>query len=155
MRTYPRSVTSAEGFDRHLDVPTPPPPELKIGTPEREAARQALDEHHAADRLDDAEYEQRWATCQTAATQAELRQVFVDLPAPHPELPGPPGLSADTDEDMPPLAAAVCLALLLGLPVTVVLGFVYGVWWSLAVPVALSVALVYVDHLVTRMRRTG
>ncbi|GIJ23996.1 hypothetical protein Vlu01_46200 [Micromonospora lutea] len=53
---------------------------------------------------------------------------------------------------MPPLAVAVCLALLLGLPVTVVLGFVYGAWWSLAVPVALSVALVYTEHLLRRVR---
>lgn len=130
-------------------------PDLKIGTPEREAARQALDDHRADDRLDDAEYEQRWAACQTARTQAELRQVFVDLPAPHPSLPGPPNSSSETDEDMSPLVAAVLLALLLGLPVTVVLGFVYGVWWSLAVPVALSVVLVYVDHLVTRVRAPG
>ncbi|WP_204003138.1 DUF1707 SHOCT-like domain-containing protein [Micromonospora lutea] len=126
--------------------------DLRIGTPEREAAREALDEHLAAERLDHAEYEQRWAACQTARTQAELLQVFVDLPAPHPDLPRSPGPSADADEDMPPLAVAVCLALLLGLPVTVVLGFVYGAWWSLAVPVALSVALVYTEHLLRRVR---
>lgn len=147
---YPQPVTSAEDLVQHPDGSAPP--DLRIGTPEREAAREALHEHHAADRLDQAEYEQRWATCQTAGTQAELRQVFVDLPAPHPDLPTPPDPSMDTDEDMPPLAVAICLALLLGLPVTVVLGFVYGAWWGLAVPVALSVALVYAEHLRTRAR---
>ncbi|MCM0673848.1 DUF1707 domain-containing protein [Micromonospora phytophila] len=125
-------------------------PDLRIGAPEREAAREALEEHLDAERLEPAEYEQRWAACQAARTQAELLRAFCDLPAPHPELPGSPGPSTDADEDVPPLVGAVCLALLLGLPVAVVLGFVYGAWWGLAVPVALSVALVYIEHLRTR-----
>jgi hypothetical protein len=142
-------VTNSEDLVQNLDESAV---DLRIGTPERDAAREALDEHLAAERLDHAEYEQRWAACQTARIQSELLQVFVDLPAPHPDLPRSPGPSADADEDMPPLAVAVCLALLLGLPVTVVLGFVYGAWWSLAVPVALSVALVYTEHLLNRGR---
>ncbi|GIG90410.1 DUF1707 SHOCT-like domain-containing protein [Plantactinospora endophytica] len=141
-------MTSAEDLDMHQDGAALP--DLRIGTPEREAAREALEEHLAADRLDHAEYEQRWAACRTARSQAELRQVFVDLPAPHPDLPEPPGPPSDDNEDMPLIAVAICLALLLGLPVTVVLGFAYGIWWTLAVPVALSVALVYAEHLRTR-----
>lgn len=142
-------MTNSEDLVQNVDGSAS---DLRIGTPEREAAREVLDEHLAAERLDHAEYEQRWAACQTARTQADLLQVFVDLPAPHPDLPRSPGPSADADEDMPPLGAAICLALLLGLPVTVVLGFVYGAWWSLAVPVALSVALVYTEHLLSRVR---
>lgn len=34
-------------------------------------------------------------------------------------------------------------------PVAVVLGLVYGVWWTLAVPVAVTVAMAYVEHLRT------
>jgi hypothetical protein len=87
-------------------------------------------------------------TCQEARTQAELPQTFADLPAPHPSLPGLPGPSADIDDDIPPLAMSICAALLLGMPVAVVLGFVYGAWWTLAVPVTLSVAMLYADRAV-------
>jgi hypothetical protein len=31
--------------------------------------------------------------------------------------------------------------------VAVVLGFVYGTWWALAVPVAVTVAMAYVEHV--------
>jgi hypothetical protein len=120
--------------------------------PEREAARQALEAHLSDDRIDSAEYEQRWAACQEARSQAQLLRTFADLPAPHPELPTLPTPSTDSDEDMPPLAIAICVALLLGLPVAVVLGFVYGAWWTLAVPVALSVGMLYTEHLLNRAR---
>jgi Domain of unknown function (DUF1707) len=132
-----------------------PEPDLRIGRPEREAAREALEEHLAVERLDSVEYEQRWAACQVARTQAELLHAFVDLPAPHPELPGvprtPPG--PETDDDIPSIAVPVCITLLLGLPVATVLGFVYGAWWGLAVPVAISVAMLYAEHLLTQSRQ--
>ncbi|MGC5022254.1 DUF1707 domain-containing protein [Micromonospora sp. DT47] len=143
-------MTNSEDLVQNLDGSAP---DLRIGAPEREAAREALDEHLAAERLGPAEHEQRWAACQAARTQSELLRIFVDLPAPHPDLPRSPGSSTDADEDISPLGAAICLALLLGLPVAVVLGFVYGAWWSLAVPVALSVALLYTEHLLTRNQR--
>ncbi|MEO3930504.1 hypothetical protein ABGB07_42655 [Micromonosporaceae bacterium B7E4] len=66
------------------------------------------------------------------------------------DLPEPPGPPSDADEDMPLLAVAICLALLLGLPVTVIPGFAYGAWWTLAVPVVLTVVLVHAEHLRTR-----
>jgi hypothetical protein len=122
-------------------------PDLRIGLPEREAAREALDVHLAADRLHPREHEQRLTACHEARTQAELLRVFADLPAPHPELPGTERSSVQTDEDLSSLGAAVLVTLLLGLPVAVVLGIVYGTWWALAIPVAVSVLLFLLDHL--------
>jgi hypothetical protein len=40
----------------------------------------------------------------------------------------------------------------LGLPVAVVLGFAYGIWWTLAVPVAATVGMAYIEHLRTAGR---
>lgn len=146
---YPQPVTNSEDLVQDLDASRS---DLRIGMPERDAAREALEAHLAAERIDSTEYEQRWAACREARSQAELLRTFADLPAPHPELPSLPGPSTNTDEDIPPLAVAICVALLLGLPVTVVLGFVYGAWWTLAVPVTLSVAMLYTEYLLTRAR---
>lgn len=130
--------------------------DLRIGTPERLAAQDALEAHLIAQRIDSAEYEQRVQSCQQARSQAELLRIFADLPAPHPELPAVPGPSTrvdEADDDVPPLAAAILLALLLGLPVAVILGFVYGAWWTLAVPVAVSVVLAFTADVLSRVRR--
>jgi hypothetical protein len=64
-------------------------PPLRIGTKERTAAMKALDEHLAEGRLTAEEYGERSAVAVTATTADELRELFVDLPAPHPALPGP------------------------------------------------------------------
>lgn len=76
-------------------------PALRVGAPEREAARDALAEHRDAERIGPDEYTVRTRACQHARTQAELLQVFAGLPAPHPELPGPPQAPAPED-DFPP-----------------------------------------------------
>jgi hypothetical protein len=143
-------VTSIEDRAQDLDASRA---DLRIGTPERKTARRALEAHRAAKRIDSTEYEQRWAACQQARSRAELLRTFADLPAPHPELPSSPGPAPNIDDNIPPLPMAIGVALLLGLPVTVVLGFVYGAWWTLAVPVTLSVAMLYTEHLLTRAPR--
>lgn len=122
---------------------------LRIGTPERQVAVEALEAHLIAKRLDSAEYERRVEGCELARTQAELLQIFHDLPAPRPQLPSTaaPSAEPEDDESMPPVAVAGCLTLGLGVPVAVVLGFVYGTWWALVVPVAVAVAMSYVEHL--------
>lgn len=122
-----------------------------IGTPERVSAREALEDHLAEKRLDPPEYERRVEASKRARTQSELMRIFADLPVPHPELPpaGPPAATAVDDEDPPAVFFAGCLTLALGLPVAVVLGFAYGAWWSLAVPVAVTVAMAYIEHLRT------
>lgn len=58
---------------------------LRIGTAEREAAGRALDAHLQAGRLDAEEYGERYARAMSARTREDLRPLFVDLPAPHPE----------------------------------------------------------------------
>jgi hypothetical protein len=65
--------------------PTPP---IRIGTAERNAALKALDAHLEAGRLDAMEYGERSAHVAEARTADELRPLFADLPAPHPDLPG-------------------------------------------------------------------
>lgn len=59
-------------------------PPLRVGHDERSAAIKALDEHLSAGRLDPEEYGERMATASLARTRAELEQLFIDLPAPHP-----------------------------------------------------------------------
>ncbi len=58
---------------------------LRIGTAEREAAGQALDAHLQAGRLDAEEYGERYARAMSARTREDLRPLFADLPAPHPQ----------------------------------------------------------------------
>lgn len=70
----------------------PDEPPLRIGTAERTAAMKALDEHLAAGRLGIDEYADRSAVAANATVASELRGLFTDLPAPHPELPGPVAL---------------------------------------------------------------
>jgi uncharacterized protein DUF1707 len=126
--------------------------DLRIGAPEREAARDALDEHLEAERLTDAEHEQRCAAAEAARTRSELMRLFEDLPEPHPYLPSAAPATKDDDEDVSALGWAVGILLGFGLPVAVVLGVVYDAWWSLAVPVGVGVLMVYVEHLLNRKR---
>ncbi|MEV4481454.1 DUF1707 domain-containing protein [Micromonospora coxensis] len=131
-----------------------PLPEVRIGTPERRAAEAALEVHLSERRLDSDEFERRVAACEQASTQAELLRVFADLPAPHPAMPSAVVRPTEPeDDDIPPVAVAGCLALGLGLPVAIVLGWVYGTWWALAVPVVATVVMAYVEHLRTTPRR--
>ncbi len=128
------------------------PAALRIGTPERASAEDALETHLVARRLDAADYERRVAACRTAQTRSELMRIFADLPVPHPELPPavtPVVAEANDGPPMPMSFFAGCLTLALGFPVAVVLGFVYGIWWALAVPVAVTVVMAYVEHLRT------
>jgi hypothetical protein len=130
------------------------PADLRVGAPERASAEDALETHLVAKRLDTADYERRVAACRTAHTRSELMKIFADLPVPHPELPAaatPVVVEEEVDEGppMPMSFLAGCLTLGLGFPVAVVLGFVYGVWWALAVPVVVTVVMAYVEHVRT------
>jgi len=69
-------------------------PPIRIGTAERDAAMKALDAHLEAGRLDVDEYGERSARASVATTAPELAALFGDLPAPHPALPGIPGMPA-------------------------------------------------------------
>jgi Domain of unknown function (DUF1707) len=67
---------------------------LRIGTAERTSAMKALDAHLEAGRLGVEEYGDRSAKAASASTASELTELFTDLPAPHPELPGAAPLPA-------------------------------------------------------------
>jgi hypothetical protein len=80
-----------------MSAPSTPGPGIRIGNDERAAAMAALDEHMAAGRLDPEEYGERVAQASVARTRAELDELFVDLPAPHPFPSAPPPRIRRTD----------------------------------------------------------
>jgi len=61
---------------------------LRIGTTERNSAMKALDAHLEAGRLGVEEYADRSAKAANATVAPELTELFGDLPAPHPDIPG-------------------------------------------------------------------
>lgn len=61
---------------------------VRVGDTERNAAVAALGEHMSTGRLDLDEFGVRSAKATNARTVGDLRQLFADLPAPHPPLPG-------------------------------------------------------------------
>lgn len=60
---------------------------VRIGDRERDQATECLREHMATGRLDQAEFEQRIEAALSARYADDLRPLFIDLPAPRPELP--------------------------------------------------------------------
>ena len=65
------------------------PSNIRIGDAERNSAMDALGEHLSSGRIDLDEFGTRSAQVTQARTVADLRALFVDLPAPHPTMPGP------------------------------------------------------------------
>lgn len=63
------------------------PPDVRVGTAERERAAAALGEHFAAGRLDVTEYDDRVGRAYAAKTAGELAVLFGDLPRPQPVTP--------------------------------------------------------------------
>ena len=57
------------------------PPEIRIGTVDREKALEALSQHFSEGRLTVPEFDERSASIASAMTRGELDKVFVDLPA--------------------------------------------------------------------------
>ncbi|QGN34048.1 DUF1707 domain-containing protein [Microlunatus sp. Gsoil 973] len=66
---------------------SPTPGAVRIGDRERDQATECLREHMAAGRLDATEFDQRIEAALTARYAEELQPLFVDLPAPRPDLP--------------------------------------------------------------------
>ncbi|HEX7658147.1 MAG TPA: DUF1707 domain-containing protein [Pseudonocardiaceae bacterium] len=64
------------------------PNDIRISDTERESALSALGEHMSTGRLDVDEYGERSAKVATAKTRGDLRELFLDLPDPHPTFDG-------------------------------------------------------------------
>lgn len=60
--------------------------DIRVSNTERDAAVEGLAEHLSTGRLDLDEYEDRCGRATAARTRGELEALFVDLPAPHPDL---------------------------------------------------------------------
>ena len=129
------------------------PSNIRIGDAERNSAMDALGEHLSSGRIDLDEFGTRSAQVSQARTVADLRALFVDLPAPHPTLPGPaPAIRPATDYPAPPSSqydrspdqrtpaqrvAAVALALS-GI-VSLLLFFVLKTWVVFLIPAVIGV----------------
>lgn len=129
------------------------PRQIRVGDAERTSALDALGEHMASGRIDLDEYGTRSAQVTQARTVADLQALFLDLPAPHPSLPGssalpavapssapvpPPaggsGAVARRDDRTPAQRIAAVATGLSGI-VALVLFFATGSWlWFLIVP---------------------
>ena len=135
------------------------PSVVRVGDTERNAAVAALGEHMSTGRLDLDEFGTRSAKASSARTVGELRELFTDLPAPHPPLPGgaaavaplsyqavgtavpvtgnTPALVDDRTRAQRLVAAAAGAA---GV-IAVILFFATGAWWwFLLIPLISSVA---------------
>ncbi|APA99884.1 DUF1707 SHOCT-like domain-containing protein [Nocardia seriolae] len=101
------------------------PPEIRVGTAEREQAAAALGEHFAAGRLDVAEYDDRVGRAYAAKTAGELTVLFGDLPRPQPPAPQllAPAPMPRRPVPVVPVAAAVFLVFALGFTVLTHLPF--------------------------------
>ena len=115
------------------------PPEIRIGTDDREHALHLLGEHFSAGRLSVAEFDERSGQITSATTRGELDRVFDDLPENTAQNFGRP-----LPEHEPAAVARRAFApdlsgrLLALVPIlALVLFFVTGSWlWFLAIPAA-------------------
>ncbi|MDN5918277.1 MAG: DUF1707 domain-containing protein [Pseudonocardia sp.] len=128
-----------------------PEPEMRIGTAERESAAKALDEHLNAGRLGVQEYADRSARAANAGVAHEVTELFTDLPAPHPVLPGAAplpvaGATAEVDGPRPSALDTWGPRIVAASPIiALVLFLVFGQWWYFLL-VPLSGALFYGGH---------
>lgn len=130
--------------------------ELRIGDPERNDAISALSTHLTQGRLDSTEYDERVGRVMQAKTATQISANFLDLPEPHPSLPGDAvarrsvaevalprtsalaiGHSAVDSRSTPQRIAAVAIGVS-GI-LSVVLFFTLGTWLVFLLPALISV----------------
>lgn len=108
-------------------TPEDPVPQ-RIGFEERDAAIEALQEHHSLGRLDATEFEERMTRALEARTAPQLAVLFRDLPGPH-----PPFVASRTPVPQPsPLEPQVPLQ---SQPVETPW---YAQWWMILVAVGIT-----------------
>ncbi|GAB2566774.1 DUF1707 SHOCT-like domain-containing protein [Nocardia heshunensis] len=107
------------------------PPEIRIGTAEREDAMKRLSDHFAAGRLSVAEFDDRSGKIAAAMTRGDLEPVFSDLPDPVADKPVPArrasGFGSQWPERVMPVVSILC----------VIIAIVSHQWWVfLLIPLA-------------------
>ncbi len=127
---------------------------MRVGDVERNSALEALGEHLTSGRLDLDEYGERSAQVTQAKTVADLKQLFDDLPPPHPKFPAvlpalpPPAATASrypsptparNDERTPAQRAAQVAIAISGI-VSVLLFFTLKIWVVFLIPALIAVA---------------
>jgi hypothetical protein len=110
---------------------------ILISDVEREEATRALDEHLATGRLRPAEHEERRVHAKAARTRGEIEALFVDLPAPRPDLSQAmaPATAEQADKRYvstpgDTLAGVGCMVLLFGVPGAIAFTVLHGIWWT-------------------------
>lgn len=99
------------------------PPEIRIGTAEREDAMKRLSDHFAAGRLSVAEFDERSGIVAAAMTRGDVEQVFTDLPEPVADKPVAPKRSSGFGSRLPERIMPVVPI------IAVILFFVTHQWW--------------------------
>ncbi|WP_405489613.1 DUF1707 domain-containing protein [Nocardia sp. NBC_00511] len=99
------------------------PPEIRIGTAEREDAMKRLSDHFAAGRLSVAEFDERSGIVAAAMTRGDVEQVFTDLPEPVADKPVAPKPSGFAVSRLPERIMPVVPI------IAVILFFVTHQWW--------------------------
>ncbi|MET9488851.1 DUF1707 domain-containing protein [Nocardia sp. NPDC006630] len=107
------------------------PPDIRIGTAEREEAMKRLSDNFAAGRLSVAEFDERSGVVAAAMTRGDLETVFTDLPAVESDSAAPakrePRFGSNWPERIMPIVPIIA----------VILFFITSQWWVfLLIPVA-------------------
>lgn len=124
---------------------------VRIGDRERDQATECLREHMAAGRLDPAEFEQRIEAALSARYADDLRPLFIDLPAPRPDLPTvrrEPAAEQKVPEPAPapkPMEPArsyrgwqAATAVMWAVAILVTVASGWHLWWVLFVPLLMG-----------------
>ncbi|MGW0044482.1 DUF1707 SHOCT-like domain-containing protein [Rhodococcus sp. NPDC003348] len=110
------------------------PPEIRIGTAEREQALEQLSRHFSDGRLSVTEFDERSGLITAATTRGQLEQVFADLPTPTAATAAPADASTPDRRFSPDWQGRIMALIPL---VALLLFFVTGSWlWFLAIPAA-------------------
>ncbi|MTE11754.1 DUF1707 SHOCT-like domain-containing protein [Nocardia aurantiaca] len=108
------------------------PPEIRIGTVEREDAMKRLSDHFAAGRLSVAEFDERSGIVAAALTRGDIDKVFTDLPEPVAEKSVPAQREFAVRPSHGPRRVMAVIPIL-----AVILFFVTHQWWVfLLIPLA-------------------
>lgn len=123
--------------------------DIRISHEERDSALAALGEHLSTGRLDMTEFEERSRLAGAARVRGDIEALFVDLPAPHPDLNSatPPGQMIQKAGQLvsPPtrgkrgelvetqaskvMEAIAGTVFVFGIPAALLLTIFFGQWW--------------------------